>query len=333
MKFSKLLILLAVIVLVGSFFMFDGHQYFSLSQFRDWVSANALAASLTYLALYVFVTALSIPGAAAITLIGGAVFGFWWGLVLVSFASSIGATLAFLLSRTLFGDWVGKKFVEIGYRVLDPSQIVALKKSDDYKKGIDNPTVAAELGRRFGADIIIVGEAFSESAPDFNGMKSCRARVEARAIETSTGRILATEGTHAGGVDRSESVAAKTALRNAGDMIADYFLEQLCSKNIQASQAKIASIGRGNTQNSNASTTMNIVLNEINFVAYRKLQRSIKANKWITLVGESYKSKTARLEIQITKTADDVADFLLNMDGAKLNVTDFSENLIVASAK
>lgn len=59
-----------------------------------------------YFLLYVLVAALSLPAAAIITLAGGAVFGFWWGLLLVSFASSIGATLAFLLARTILRDWV-----------------------------------------------------------------------------------------------------------------------------------------------------------------------------------------------------------------------------------
>ena len=110
MKASKIIILLVVIALIGAFIAFDGLQYFSLAQFREWVATNALFASLVYFVFYIFLTALSIPGAAAVTLIGGAVFGFWWGLLLISFASSIGATLAFLLSRTLFGTWVQQKF-------------------------------------------------------------------------------------------------------------------------------------------------------------------------------------------------------------------------------
>lgn len=110
MKLSKIVILLVVLVLIGAFIGLDGQQYFSLSRFREWVEANAFYASLAYFAGYIFITALSIPGAAAITLIGGAVFGFWWGVLLISFASSIGATLAFLLSRTLFRGWVEQKF-------------------------------------------------------------------------------------------------------------------------------------------------------------------------------------------------------------------------------
>ena len=60
--------------------------------------------------IYVAVTALSVPGAAVMTLAGGALFGFWYALLLVSFASSIGATLAFLVSRLLLRDWVQGKF-------------------------------------------------------------------------------------------------------------------------------------------------------------------------------------------------------------------------------
>jgi uncharacterized membrane protein YdjX (TVP38/TMEM64 family) len=63
-----------------------------------------------YFALYVAVAALSVPGAAAMTLIGGALFGVVLGTILVSFASAIGATLAFLISRQLFGDWVQRRF-------------------------------------------------------------------------------------------------------------------------------------------------------------------------------------------------------------------------------
>ncbi len=63
-----------------------------------------------FFVLYVVVTALSLPGAAIMTLLGAALFGFWWSLLLVSFASTIGATLAFLFSRFILRDWVQNKF-------------------------------------------------------------------------------------------------------------------------------------------------------------------------------------------------------------------------------
>jgi uncharacterized membrane protein YdjX (TVP38/TMEM64 family) len=60
--------------------------------------------------IYIVVTALSLPGAAVMTLAGGGLFGFWVGLVVVSFASSIGATLACFVSRFLLREWVQNKF-------------------------------------------------------------------------------------------------------------------------------------------------------------------------------------------------------------------------------
>ncbi|MCI5066636.1 FAD-dependent oxidoreductase [bacterium] len=71
---------------------------------------HPLRSALLYFVLYIAVTGLSLPGAAVMTLAGGALFGFWRGLLLVSFASTAGATIAFLLSRTLFRDIVQAKF-------------------------------------------------------------------------------------------------------------------------------------------------------------------------------------------------------------------------------
>ena len=63
-----------------------------------------------YFILYVLVTTLSLPGAALLTLLGGALFGLWPGILLVSFASTLGATLAVLVSRYLLRDWVQHRF-------------------------------------------------------------------------------------------------------------------------------------------------------------------------------------------------------------------------------
>lgn len=65
---------------------------------------------ITYFVTYVIITAFSLPGAAILTLAGGALFGFWLALLIVSFASTIGATLAFLISRYMVGSWVQTKY-------------------------------------------------------------------------------------------------------------------------------------------------------------------------------------------------------------------------------
>jgi len=66
--------------------------------------------SLVYVAIYILVTALSLPGAVILTLAGGAIFGLWWGTILVSFSSTLGATAAFLLTRFFFRNYIRSRF-------------------------------------------------------------------------------------------------------------------------------------------------------------------------------------------------------------------------------
>lgn len=117
MKNRKIVLALVVAVLILAWFLLDMQAYFTLEYFqtqRDRLLAyreqHFWLSSLLYFMMYVVVAALSLPAAAIITLVGGAIFGFWWGLVLVSFASTIGATLAFLLARSIMRDWVQQRF-------------------------------------------------------------------------------------------------------------------------------------------------------------------------------------------------------------------------------
>ncbi len=116
---KKILVVSAVAVLVVVFFAFDLQRYLTLTelkahqtQFQQFYAANRLLTLGLYFVLYILVTALSLPGAAVMTLAGGALFGFLPALVVISFASTIGATLAFLVSRFLLRDWVQKRFRE-----------------------------------------------------------------------------------------------------------------------------------------------------------------------------------------------------------------------------
>ena len=116
---SKIALLALIAVAIGAFFYFDLGRFLSLDGFKtQQATASALVAdnpwqsAIVFFAAYVAVAALSLPGAAIMTLMGGAIFGFSKGLVLVSFASAIGATLAFLSSRFLLRDWVQAKFGE-----------------------------------------------------------------------------------------------------------------------------------------------------------------------------------------------------------------------------
>jgi len=117
MNKAKIGLLIVMAALIAAFFIFDFGRFLTIEYFtaqhaaiRDHVAARPVQAGLIYFAIYVTVTGLSLPGAAIMTLAGGAIFGLLWGTVLVSFASSAGATLAFLASRFVLRDWVQQRF-------------------------------------------------------------------------------------------------------------------------------------------------------------------------------------------------------------------------------
>ena len=116
---KKIILLVAAVVLIAAFFSFDLHHYLTLSGLKgsmgtleQSIADSPFFSAIVFFVIYVAVTALSLPGAAVLTLAAGALFGLWKGLLLVSFASSIGATLAFLVARYVLRDWVTTRFGE-----------------------------------------------------------------------------------------------------------------------------------------------------------------------------------------------------------------------------
>lgn len=106
-----------LVILIATFFLFDLHHFLTLeslkngqAEFQTLFSESPWLTAGSFFVLYVAVTALSLPGAAVMTLAAGALFGLGVGLVLVSFASSMGALLAFLVARYLLRDWVQGRF-------------------------------------------------------------------------------------------------------------------------------------------------------------------------------------------------------------------------------
>ena len=107
---KKIALILVIALIVGSYLFFDGQKYLSLDFFQNLYKQEPLLTAAVYFVVYVVATSLSFPGASLLTIMGGMIFGLWTGLLLVSFASSLGATLAFLVSRFLLRDWVQSKF-------------------------------------------------------------------------------------------------------------------------------------------------------------------------------------------------------------------------------
>ncbi len=117
MPIKKIALLLSLALAVGLFFAFDLGQHLNLQTLKaqqqnieSFRAAHPGVTILGYFVIYVLVAALSLPGATLLTLAGGAVFGLGWGLLIISFASTIGATLAFLIARYLLRDWVSQRF-------------------------------------------------------------------------------------------------------------------------------------------------------------------------------------------------------------------------------
>jgi len=116
---QRLLIIAAIIILVILFKVLGLGQYLSLDYIKSSQEKFALIYTdhrllviAAYMAIYIVITALSLPGAVVMTLAGGALFGFWLGVLVVSFASTIGATLACFVARFLLRDWVQNRVGE-----------------------------------------------------------------------------------------------------------------------------------------------------------------------------------------------------------------------------
>ena len=123
MRLRRFLLLLLVALAIGVFVVLDLGRLLSFEAlkasqagFAELHAQQPLTVAAVYFFIYVVATALSFPGAAIITLAGGAIFGLWQGLLIVSFASTVGATLAFLASRFVLRDWVEARF---GQRLAD----------------------------------------------------------------------------------------------------------------------------------------------------------------------------------------------------------------------
>jgi uncharacterized membrane protein YdjX (TVP38/TMEM64 family) len=117
MKLKKILILIIIVGLIVAVKVFGLDQYLTLSYLKGSLDSlkslyanHSLMVIAGYFFIYVLTTSLSLPGASPLGIAGGALFGFWTATIVVSFASTIGATLACLVSRFLLRDWIQNKF-------------------------------------------------------------------------------------------------------------------------------------------------------------------------------------------------------------------------------
>ena len=214
-----------------------------------------------------------------------------------------------------------RSFVEARYRVVDQAQIAAIRGTDQAAAAARGDIAAAQaIGRKFGAEIIVVGEAFSQAVDGARtadaGMRSCRARVEVKMIRTDTGEILAANGVQASGIDATEEMAAKKALANAGGQVAKYMLDQLDKRAREDKKA-------------GAPKIVELVIMDIPYAQYAQLKEAMKA----TIAGikdyrqRGYEANRAELEVEYGGTdAQSLADAL-----ATTRFKDFKLTIIKAT--
>ncbi len=207
-----------------------------------------------------------------------------------------------------------RKFLEFGFTVVDQKQMDALRSQERFINAASNPEVAAALGAEFGADIVVTGEAFSEYAQNQDGMYTCRARVEVKAIQTNSARILAAEGLHGSGLDISEVMAGKTALRNAGSQVADYLITRICTKGSNLPSATAVS---------------EILLTNISYEQYVAFAAYLKGFAGIQDIQKSFLAKNGRYQVRHSMPLEELAELIIQkkgMGGLNLDVTGINSN-------
>jgi curli biogenesis system outer membrane secretion channel CsgG len=226
-----------------------------------------------------------------------------------------------------------RKLTEAGFRAIDPAMFATLRHGVRFDEAMKNPMAAASLGKEFGADVVIFGEAFSQLVSRESNTVSCRARVEVKAVRTDNAEILATNGLQAGGQDIAESTAAKTALRNAGGQVADYLLGQFCSKNLALSTP---SLREGFAPTSNANSNMNkttIAVSNVNFAKLNSLATSLKSNNKVKDIQKSLSGTEGTLSISYDGSTDELAELINSNLAAQFDITGVEQGKISLTGK
>ncbi len=221
---------------------------------------------------------------------------------------------------------INRMLIEAGFPVVDPSMFATIRNGAKFNQAAKNPAAAISMGKEFGADIVIFGEAFSQLAGTTNGQTSCRARVEVRAVKTSDAIMIATNGLEAGALDIAEFVAAKSALRSAANLTATYLLEQFCSKNIVFT-------GKGKSTATFASKSLNVTDITVQNTDYSKLKLllDLLATKGKVLE-KSINDGTATVKFEHVPAVD-AGDLIDSKLGTKFSIKDLSTGKITLVSK
>lgn len=216
-----------------------------------------------------------------------------------------------------------RHFVEAGFRVVDPKVYSKMRQVADSSGDIG---AMAALGLKMGANMIITGQAISERTNSQGGMVSCRARLEIRAIATEDGSILATNTVAGGGIDVSEAIANKIAIRNASENMAQYLMERICTMNLQfantsAAPTKLAPAARVTTSAGPQVNITEIVVANASFPKLTALTAALTKNPKVKSVKKSLNGNAGTVTVEHSGNSDDLIDTLGKNPAVKFDVT------------
>ncbi|MEO8111894.1 MAG: CsgG/HfaB family protein [Ginsengibacter sp.] len=227
---------------------------------------------------------------------------------------------------------ISRKFLEFGFDLVDAKQFEKLKDDKSLESAFESPSAASKIASKYGADIIIIGEAFSEYSKAQNGLSSCRARVDVKAVMTKDARLIATQAFDGSGLDATEVIAGKTALKNAGSKIADYFLSQFCSK----SDDIVAALGSKKSAGTNTNTSeTDIQFNNVDFTKTMAIGKMLQSVSGVSKVERtSFSDNVAKYAVSHTGDTNSLIEKIAtNKSGIKLNIKTITDNLVDVDVK
>jgi curli biogenesis system outer membrane secretion channel CsgG len=211
-----------------------------------------------------------------------------------------------------------RNFVEAGFRVVDPKVYGRMRQLADSTGDLGD---MAAMGLKMGAQLIITGQAISERTNTQGGMVSCRARIEIKAIATEDGSILATNAVAGGGLDVSEAVANKIAIRNAADNMSQYLMDKLCAMNIEFQGVDKKAVA-GKTESSAAGTNVTEMrISNVNYAKLTALAAALAKNPKVKNVQKNLKGTEGTIRLEHLGNTDELIDALTSNQALKFDVT------------
>ncbi|WP_198045007.1 CsgG/HfaB family protein [Spirosoma montaniterrae] len=219
-----------------------------------------------------------------------------------------------------------RRFVEAGFRVVDPKVYGKMRQIADSSGDLG---AMAALGLKMGAQLIITGQTISERTNGQGGMTASRARLETRVIATEDGSILATNAVSGGGIDVSEAIANKVAIRNAAENMAQYLMDRLCVMNIQFANvapgpgARTAAPARVTTSAAPATSgnSTEIAVTNATFPKLNALAAALTRNPKVKGVKKTFSGNTGTVSVEHTGNTDELIDLLNKNPAIKFDVT------------